>query len=308
MPSPGTVTTTLSGIVLLDKPLGLSSHSATQRVKRLFGASRAGHVGSLDPLASGMLPVCIGEATKIAGQIVEGAKLYAFDILLGARTSTGDAEGDVVERASVPELTQARLDAVLQGFMGPGEQVPPMYSAIKQAGQPLYRLARQGLEVERPARPILIHALSGQQAGPDRLHCKVRCAKGLYVRVLAEDIARALGSCGHVGMLRRIAVEPFEADAMLTLEALAELVGRGEAERVLVAPDAPLAHLPAACLTADQARRIGQGQAVAMALTPADPVRLYGPDGGFLGLGRADPEGRLHARRLFVPARGGSGA
>jgi tRNA pseudouridine55 synthase len=302
------VTTTLSGIVLLDKPLGLSSHSATQRVKRLFGASRAGHVGSLDPLASGMLPVCIGEATKIAGQIVEGAKVYEFDIVLGARTSTGDAEGEVVERAAIPAVPAAQLDAVLQGFTGPGQQVPPMYSAIKQGGQPLYRLARQGLEVERPARPILIHALSGQQVAPDRLRCEVRCAKGLYVRVLAEDIARALGSCGYVGMLRRIAVEPFEAAAMLTLEALAEVVARGEGERVLVAPDAPLAHLPAARLSADQARRIGQGQPVAMGLPPADPVRLYGPDGAFLGLGRADPEGRLHARRLFVPASGGSGA
>jgi tRNA pseudouridine55 synthase len=302
------VTTTLSGIVLLDKPLGLSSHSATQRVKRLFGANRAGHVGSLDPLASGMLPVCIGEATKIAGQIVEGAKVYAFDIVLGTRTSTGDAEGDVVEHAALPALAAGQLDAVLQGFIGPGEQVPPMYSAIKQAGQPLYRLARQGLEVDRPARPILIHALSGQQVAPDRVRCEVRCAKGLYVRVLAEDIARALGSCGHVGMLRRIAVEPFEAAAMLGLEALAEVVGQGEGERVLVAPDAPLAHLPAARLTTDQARRIGQGQAVATALPPADPVRLYGPGGGFLGLGRADPEGRLHARRLFVPAPDGSGA
>ena len=302
------MTTTLSGIVLLDKPLGLSSHSATQRVKRLFGASRAGHVGSLDPLASGMLPVCIGEATKIAGQIVEGAKVYEFDIVLGARTSTGDAEGEVVERAAVPVPTAAQLDAVLQGFTGPGQQVPPMYSAIKQGGQPLYRLARQGLAVDRPPRPILIHALSARQVAPDRLRCEVRCAKGLYVRVLAEDLARALGSCGHVGMLRRVAVEPFQTDAMLTLEALAEVVGRGEGAKVLVAADAPLAHLPAAHLTPDQARRIHQGQAVALAMPAADPVRLYGPDGGFLGLGRADPDGRLHARRLFVAAPGGSGA
>lgn len=299
---------TLGGIVLLDKPLGLSSHSATQRVKRLFGASRAGHVGSLDPLASGMLPVCIGEATKIAGQIVEGAKVYEFDIVLGIRTSTGDAEGECVERAPLPSVTPAELARVLQGFVGPGQQVPPMYSAIKQGGQPLYRLARQGLEVERAPRPILIHALSGDQVGPDRLRCRVRCAKGLYVRVLAEDIARALGSSGHVGMLRRIAVEPFEAAAMLTLEALAEAVARGEGGRILLAADAPLAHLPAARLDPGQARRIGQGQPVETDLPAADPVRLYGPEGAFLGLGRADPGGRLHARRLFVPSPGGSGA
>jgi len=307
VPPPDPVTT-LSGIVLLDKPLGLSSHSATQRVKRLLGASRAGHVGSLDPLASGMLPVCIGEATKIAGQIVEGAKVYEFDIVLGLRTSTGDAEGEIVERAPLPSPTQAQLDAALLGFVGAGQQVPPMYSAIKQGGQPLYRLARQGLEVERAARPILIHALSGQPVAADRLRCRVRCAKGLYVRVLAEDIARQLGGCGHVGMLRRLAVEPFEESAMLTLEALAEAAARGGAGPLLVPADAPLAHLPAAWLDSDQARRIGQGQTVPAGLPPADPVRLYGPDRGFLGLGRVDPDGRLHARRLFVPAPGGSGA
>lgn len=289
-----------SGILLLDKPLGLSSHSATQRVKRLLAASRAGHVGSLDPLATGMLPVCVGEATKIAGQIVEGAKVYDFDVLLGARTATGDAEGETVEELPVPAAMASRLQQVLRGFIGPGEQVPPMYSAIKQGGQPLYRLARQGREVERPARPILIHALAGQAVGPDRLSCRVRCAKGLYVRVLAEDIARALGTCGHVARLRRLAVEPFEESAMLSLDALAALSAAGEALPLLAA-DMPLQHLPAARLDAGQARRIGQGQAVPSALPPADPVRLYGPEDAFLGLGRVDPAGLLHARRLFVP-------
>jgi tRNA pseudouridine55 synthase len=297
-----------SGIVLLDKPLGLSSHSATQRIKRLLRASRAGHVGSLDPLATGMLPVCLGEATKIAGQIVEGAKVYEFDIALGARTATGDAEGEIVETLPLPALTPERVDAVMRSFIGPGQQIPPMYSAIKQGGQPLYRLARQGREVERAARPIVIHALEGRPAGPDRLICRVRCGKGLYVRVLAEDIARALGSCGHVVRLRRTAVEPFEEAAMLTLEALAAMLERGEALPLLPA-DAPLAHLPAVHLDAAQARRIGQGQPVAAPGAPAagwvepaaDPVRLYGPGGVFLGLGRSDQQAQLHARRLFVP-------
>jgi tRNA pseudouridine55 synthase len=291
-----------SGIVLLDKPLGLSSHSATQRVKRLLRASRAGHVGSLDPLASGMLPVCVGEATKIAGQIVEGAKVYEFEIALGARTATGDTEGEIVETQPLPPLSAARVDAVLQSFVGPGTQIPPMYSAIKQGGQPLYRLARQGREVERAARPILIHALAGRQVAPDRLACRVRCGKGLYVRVLAEDIARALGSCGHVVKLRRAAVEPFDEAGMLTLEALAALVDGG-GDLPLLPPDAPLAHLPAVRLDAAQARRIGQGQSVTPHEplgSPADPLRLYGPDGSFLGLGRSDPAGQLHARRLFV--------
>jgi tRNA pseudouridine55 synthase len=294
--------------VLLDKPLGLSSHSATQRIKRLLRASRAGHVGSLDPLATGMLPVCLGEATKIAGQIVEGAKVYEFDVALGARTATGDTEGEVVETLPLPVLSAERVSAVLQSFVGPGEQIPPMYSAIKQGGQPLYRLARQGREVERAARPIVIHTLEGGPVGPDRLVCRVRCGKGLYVRVLAEDIARALGSCGHVVRLRRTAVEPFEEAAMLTLEALAAMLARGEALPLLPA-DAPLAHLPAVQLDAAEARRIGQGQPVAApggearawAEPLVDPLRLYGPDGVFLGLGRSDLAGSVHARRLFVP-------
>jgi tRNA pseudouridine55 synthase len=300
------VASTASGILLLDKPLGISSHSATQRVKRLLGANRAGHVGSLDPLASGMLPICLGEATKIAGQIVEGAKVYEFDIVLGIRTATGDAEGEVIETLPLPALAAERTDAVLNSFVGPGEQIPPMYSAIKQGGQPLYRLARQGREVERAARPILIHALAGQQTAPDRLRCRVRCGKGLYVRVLAEDIARALGSCGHVGWLRRTAVEPFEESAMLTLDALAELLERGEAVPLLAA-DAPLARLPAVQLDAAQSRRISQGQAVPAGCPAADPLRLYGPDGVFLGLGRADVQGAVHARRLFVPRAGLAG-
>lgn len=293
------------GIVLLDKPLGLSSHSATQRVKRLLGASRAGHVGSLDPLASGMLPVCLGEATKIAGQIVEGAKVYEFDIALGARTATGDTEGAIVETGPIPSLSAEQLAVVLQSFVGPGQQIPPMYSAIKQGGQPLYRLARQGREVERAARSIVIHALEGRQTAADRLSCRVRCGKGLYVRVLAEDIARALGSFGHVVRLRRTAVEPFEEAAMVTFEVLAAALERGDTVPMLAA-DAPLGHLPAVELDASQAQRIAQGQPVSptpsqQAYPVADPLRLYGHEGVFLGLGRSDLAGYLHARRLFVP-------
>lgn len=290
----------VSGIVLLDKPLGLSSHAATQRIKRLFGATRAGHVGSLDPLATGMLPVCLGEATKVAGQIVLGAKHYEFVIALGARTATGDVEGEVVERADVPSLTQPVVDAVLRGFLGRGMQTPPMYSALKIGGLPLYRLARQGRDVPRSPRVVEIHSLTGRLAAADRIECTVRCAKGLYVRVLAEDIARALGSCGHVTALRRLRVEPFDPAAMRTLEGWAELLDRGAALPLLPA-DAPLVHLPYVRLDAQQARRIQQGQALRLTAPAAEVVRLYGPQEDFLGLGTTDPGGLLRPRRLFSP-------
>lgn len=288
------------GIVLLDKPLGLSSHSATQRVKRLFRAARAGHVGSLDPLATGMLPICLGEATKVAGHVVEGAKRYSFTIALGARTSTGDAEGEVIERRDVPSLTDAAIQSVLGGFVGRGLQIPPMYSALKVGGQPLYRMARLGHEVPRAPRAIEIHSLTGRLAAPDRLECVVRCGKGLYVRVLAEDIARALGSCGHVVELRRLQVEPFDPAQMRTLEAWAELLASG-APLPLIAADVPLRHLPQVRLETEQARRIQHGQAVRCVTGAAAVLRLYGPAGEFLGLGSATEEGWVRPRRLFVP-------
>lgn len=289
------------GIILLDKPPGLSSHAATQRVKRLFGASRAGHVGSLDPLATGMLPVCLGEATKVAGQIVEGAKHYAFTIALGARTETGDIEGRVVERAAVPELTQVGVEAVLARFLGRGTQIPPMFSALKVGGQPLYRLARQGRDVPRAPRPIEIHALQGRLMAADRLDCVLRCAKGLYVRVLAEDIARALGTCGHVTALRRLQVEPFDPAGMRTLESWAALLASGSALPILP-PDAALGHLPAVRLGAQDADRILLGQAVRQPLPSAPVVRLYGPDAEFLGLGSVTDVGLVRPKRLFVSA------
>lgn len=287
------------GILLLDKPLGLSSHSATQRVKRLTGAARAGHVGSLDPLATGMLPICLGEATKVAGEILEGAKHYRFTIALGAATATGDLEGEVVRRAAIPPLEPAHVRSVLQGFLGSGTQVPPMYSAIKIEGQALYKLARQGREVERPARPILIHELRllGLRAG--EMECDVRCAKGLYVRVLAEDISRALGTEGHVSALRRVAVEPFPAEGMYTLEDVQALREAG-AMPVLVAPDQPISHLPAAHLDAANETRMLHGQVVSGLALPAGLLRLYGADGRFLGLGATEGDGLVRAKRLFA--------
>lgn len=287
------------GILLLDKPLGLSSHSATQRVKRLTGAVRAGHVGSLDPLATGMLPICLGEATKVAGEILEGAKLYRFTIALGAATATGDLEGEVVRTAAVPVLQADAVASVLQGFLGPGTQVPPMYSAIKIQGQALYKLARQGKDIERPARPIMVHALQMLALHETAVDCEVRCAKGLYVRVLAEDIARALGTEGHVSALRRVAVEPFPESGMYTLETLQALRDAG-LRPTLIPSDEPIGHLPAAHLDAANETRMLHGQVVSGLVLPEGLLRLYGAGGRFLGLGVTAGDGQVRAKRLFA--------
>jgi len=287
-----------SGILLLDKPRGLSSNAALQRVRSLFGREKAGHVGSLDPLATGMLPICLGEATKVAGEILAGRKCYRFTVSLGARTATGDTEGEVSERAAVPALERSYIETVLEGFVGAGEQIPPMYSALKHRGQPLYRLARAGATVERAARAIEISWLRLLAAGPQTLTLEVLCSKGTYVRVLAQDIAARFGTLGHVSMLRREYVEPFEGEIMYTLEGLALSLASGEM-RVLLPVDRPLGHLPALHLEPEQARRVCQGQAVAVAGAPRGMrVRLYDQE-GFFAIGETDGAGAVHPRRML---------
>jgi tRNA pseudouridine55 synthase len=291
-----------SGILLLDKPRGLSSNAALQRVRTLFDREKAGHVGSLDPLATGMLPICLGEATKVAGEILAGRKCYRFTVTLGACTTTGDAEGEVSGRAVVPPLEGAQVEAALASFMGTGRQIPPMYSALKREGQPLYKLARAGVTVERPARAIEISQLRLLALAPQTLELEVLCSKGTYVRVLAEDIAASLGTLGHVSVLRREYVEPFGGEAMPTLESLAELRARGEWPALLPA-DLPLEHLPAVRLGPEEARRLCQGQPVrAAGAVPAGArVRLYDEE-RFLGIGVTDAAGAVHPRRLLNPA------
>jgi tRNA pseudouridine55 synthase len=287
------------GILLLDKPVGLSSNAALQRVRTLYQRIKAGHVGSLDPLASGMLPICLGEATKVAGDILAGRKCYRFTVQLGARTSTGDAEGAVVATAPVPVLEHAGLEAVLAGFRGTQRQVPPMYSALKQAGEPLYRLARAGLTVERDARVIVIDSLQLIGLAGSALELEALCSKGTYVRVLGEDIAAALGSVGHITALRRRYVEPFAEQSMHTLAELESQSGE-ERGRALLAPDAPLDPLPQVRLAAEATQRLLHGQRV-----PGAPpgthgrLRLYDADGRFLGTGEADGSGLIQPRRLL---------
>jgi len=293
-----------SGILLLDKPRGLSSNGALQRVKRAYGATKAGHAGSLDPLATGMLPICLDEATKVAGEIVAGAKRYEFTIALGTRTATGDVEGEVVESAAVPALDRAGVEGVLEGLQGAQQQVPPMYSALKREGRPLYELARRGIEVERAPRDITIHrlALEGEREGA--LDLVAECSKGTYIRTLAEDIARALGTCGHVSRLHRAWVAPFEREAMHPLEAVEAACAAG-APLPLLPIDRGLPDWPALELSASAVTRVRQGQAIGRAdlgaggATQGGPVRILDPAGRLVGLGEIDGFGGLRPRRIF---------
>jgi tRNA pseudouridine55 synthase len=288
--------------VLLDKPAGLSSNAALQKTRRLLQADKAGHVGSLDPLATGMLPICLGEATKIAGDILAGQKLYRFTVGLGARTATGDTEGPVVETAAIPEFDRLRLDEVLRQFRGHQRQIPPMYSALKREGQPLYKLARAGIEVDRPARDIEIGELALLGFSASQLQLEVLCSKGTYVRTLAEDIAKALGTCGHVLSLRRVYVEPFGGTPMETLESIAAAVAAGTLPTILPA-DAPLQHLAAVKLDSQAAARVLHGQEITYAGVESGRVRIYDGSGAFIGIGEADGAGRLRPRRLFNSAQ-----
>lgn len=288
------------GILLLDKPLGLSSNAALQKVRRLLGADKAGHVGSLDPLATGMLPICLGEATKIAGDILSGQKRYRFTIALGTRTATGDVEGGVVETLPVPAIDDGTLEATLERFRGRTSQIPPMYSALKRDGQPLYKLARAGVEVERAPRDIELFELVVVSRTDAHIELEALCSKGTYIRVLAEDIARALGTCGHVAALRRLWVEPFQNSVMDTLEAVTERAGRGEPPH-LIEPGSAIPQLPAVTLGVTATARVMHGQtATVPAEVPPGRVRLYDPNGRFFGVAEADGYGSVQPRRLFV--------
>jgi len=292
----------LHGVVLLDKPEGLSSNQALQCVKRLFGAAKAGHTGSLDPLATGMLPICFGEATKLTGFMLGADKTYEVTALLGVATETGDAEGAVVSELPVPELSAAGVRAVLESFSGEIEQVPPMFSALKQGGQRLYSLARRGIEVERAPRLVRIYEISLLELRSSELRLRVKCSKGTYIRTLVEDIARGLDTVGHVAALRRTAVAPFEQQPMVTLEAMeARSASAPEVlDEYLLPVDAAIADWPRLVVDSVLARRLTQGQAVqAQADWPEAQVRLYSPAQRFFGIGEVLPARRLVPRRIF---------
>jgi len=291
----------VNGILLLDKPIGLTSNAALQQVKRLFGARKAGHTGSLDPLATGMLPICFGEATKLSGFLLDSDKSYQAVIQLGVRTRTGDAEGDVLERRDASAVSRAMIDEVLLEFNGVIEQIPPMYSALKQNGQPLYRLAHQGIEVERQARKVTIHDIQVIGFDDDRLSISVHCSKGTYIRTLAEDIGSQLGCGAHIAELRRDGVGTFAGEHIVTMATLEQLAGETEQlDRLLLGPDQALLDWPEIRLGDDVAYFLKRGQPVLVPRLPGHGyVRVYTQSQGFLGVGHILDDGRLAPKRLL---------
>ncbi|MBL37499.1 MAG: tRNA pseudouridine(55) synthase TruB [Xanthomonadales bacterium] len=286
------------GILLLDKPLGLTSNAALSRAKRILGIRKAGHTGALDPLATGLLPLCFGQATKVSAFLLDADKGYLADVVLGETTASGDAEGEVVERREVPEISRAALEEVLDEFRGPIDQVPPMYSALKHKGRRLHDLARAGIEVERKPRRVTIHRLEVLAFESPRLSLRVNSSKGTYIRSLAMDIGERLGCGAHLTGLRRESSGPFSLADAVSLSRLEEMDST-QARVLLLPPDAALTDLPQVSLDPEAATDIGHGKVVATDAAPAEQVRIYSAE-GFMGIGRIDERGHLRVRRLFV--------
>jgi tRNA pseudouridine55 synthase len=295
----------IDGVLLLDKPLGGSSNLALQRVRRLFNARKAGHCGSLDPLATGLLPICLGQATRFSSYLLGAAKTYRASCRLGQVTATGDAEGEIIAQRPV-DVDLARVSAALAGFVGRIEQVPPMYSALKHEGRRLYELAREGREVERKPREVEIFHLELLQFDSPVLDFEVRCSSGTYVRTLAEDIGEALGCGAHLTALRRTEVDDLSVADACTLERIEALAGQGGAalDALLRPASAALARYPRLDLDTDSAIRIRHGKRFA-APAARDPglYRLFAADGDFIGLGEIGPDGLVGAKRLMNTAR-----
>lgn len=296
----------VTGILLLDKPLGLTSNDALQRVKRIYRAAKAGHTGSLDPLATGLLPVCLGSATKFSAFLLDADKHYRVRVCLGVTTSTADAEGEILERCPVIGVDEARIEQVLAGYRGEIDQLPPMYSAVKHGGERLYKLARQGLEVERQPRRIQIFSLTLTAMDLPEIELEVHCSKGTYVRTLAEDIGRDLGCGGHVVGLRRTGVGPYHegGSAFVTLDQLRGLAAdEGAAVRLdalLLPLESALGHWPAVRLSSDAGFYLQQGQAVLVPQAPTQGlVRLFDVSQRFLGVGEILEDGKVQPKRLI---------
>lgn len=288
----------IHGILLLDKRLGVSSNKALQEVRRLYNANKAGHTGSLDPLATGLLPICLGEATKVSGMLLDDNKRYQVLIQLGIKTDSGDLEGNIIETKPVPELSSTDLATVLARFTGGIDQVPPMYSALKQAGKKLYELARAGQTVEREARRVTIFDLKLLDYRDGHLELEVYCSKGTYIRSLAEDIGESIGCCGTVKTLRRLQAGEFRLDQAFTLEQLQQCDDYQLLDK-LINVDMPLANLPKVRLDENQTSRIMQGQALKLDEPGSGKVRMYCAD-TFLGLGEMDLDGKLVPKKLFL--------
>lgn len=290
----------VNGVFLLDKPAGVSSNHALQAVRRLFNAEKAGHTGTLDPMATGLLPVCLGEATKFSTDLLEADKRYCATLRLGQETDSGDAEGRIIAEAPVA-IDALRLESALCRFQGEIQQVPPMHSALKRDGKPLYEYARQGIELERAARLVTIHALELLTWDNDQVVIDVRCSKGTYIRTLAQDIGRVLGCGAHLIALRRTEIDILTLAAAKTLEAL-EGLPLDQRDACLAPVDMLVAKFSACTLGAADTDRVSHGQAIRHAGTGSELMRLYGSNGKFLGLGRGDGCGNVAPLRLIAAA------
>lgn len=290
----------INGIVLLDKPVGMTSNAALQQVKRMLNARKAGHTGSLDPLACGMLPICLGEATKFSQFLLDADKQYMVQAKLGVKTTTGDTEGEVVAERPVVDLVEADIQQVFAQFTGEIEQIPSMYSALKHNGQPLYKLARQGITVERQPRRIHIKTLNLVSFKDNHISFEVHCSKGTYVRSLVEDIGDVLGLGAHVTYLRRLAVGPYQDCSMVTFEELQQLNPDGELSTVLLPIESSLLSCPKVSLTQSMSFYVRRGQMVMVANLPdvGEWVRLYDQQDVFLGLGQVQVDRKLAPKRL----------
>lgn len=298
------------GVLLLDKQQGASSNDVLQKVKRLYNANRAGHTGALDPLATGMLPICLGEATKFSQYLLDSDKRYRVIARLGQRTDTSDADGQVVEERPVT-FTAAELASALESFRGNTQQIPSMYSALKYQGKKLYEYARQGIEVPREARPITVYELLFIRHEGDELELEIHCSKGTYIRTIIDDLGEKLGCGAHVIYLRRLAVSRYPIERMVTLEQLQALVQQAEQQDVpaaelldplLMPMDSPASDFPVVNIPTVVAAYFRNGQPVRASTTPAEGlVRVTeGEEGKFIGMGEIDDQGRVAPRRLVV--------
>lgn len=294
----------VNGILLLDKPAGQTSNQALQRLRRLYQTRRAGHTGSLDKPATGLLIICFGQATKCSAYLLAADKTYHMFCRLGSRTTTGDASGEVLERVPVPALRRADIERLLRGFVGAIQQVPPMYSALKYKGQRLHQLARAGREVPRPARKVHIHAIRLLGHDDTGLELQVDCSKGAYMRTLAEDIGAALGCAAHVSWLRRLRCGPFRAEQMHDFAAMERAAAEGGAaalDALLLSPESALPDWPALHLLPQVANYFCQGQAVVVPGAPTEGmVRVHGADGAMIAIAEVQDDGRIAPRRLFL--------
>ncbi len=295
----------VNGILLLDKPLGISSNRALQRAKGIFRAQKAGHTGSLDVLATGLLPICFGEATKFSAYLLDADKRYLTRCQLGVTTTSGDAEGEILQQRPIPVIDEKSLSRLESDFTGPIEQIPPMYSALKHKGQPLYKLARKGKTIERKSRLIEIYQLQLQKFGDDCLELNTHCSKGTYIRTLVEDIGEKLGCGAFVTRLRREAAGQFDLKDALTLEQLEVLRDQGDKhlDGILLPVDTLLLHLTALTMTEDMVFSLTRGQCVYSKEAPSDGlVRLYDPQEQFLGIGEINADGLIKPKRMSSTA------